>query len=138
VPILGAGALIGGGARLGGNISRNWQEACSVAAPNQRCATIIGRASHPAGSEAPATRWIANALAVPRGPREAPDINGLARGLGENTTNDIQELSGSLPKPLSLLSAPLQEPDLVVDGGDLPATARELRDVFAASGRFFD
>jgi hypothetical protein len=62
----------------------------------------------------------------------------LARGLGENTTNDIQELSGSLPKPLSLLSAPLQEPDLVVDGGDLPATARELRDVFAASGRFFD
>lgn len=33
---------------------------------------------------------------------------------------------------------PADKPDLIVDSGDLPATARELRDVFAASGRFFD
>jgi hypothetical protein len=31
-----------------------------------------------------------------------------------------------------------QRPDLIVDPGDLPATARELRDLLAASGRFFD
>jgi hypothetical protein len=29
-------------------------------------------------------------------------------------------------------------PDLIVNPGDLPATARELRDLFAASGRFFE
>jgi hypothetical protein len=33
---------------------------------------------------------------------------------------------------------PAEKPDLLVDSGNLPATARELRDVFAASGRFFD
>jgi hypothetical protein len=58
--------------------------------------------------------------------------------LGENTINDIQELSDSLPKPLSSFSAILQKPDVIVDPGDLPATARELRDLFAASGRYFD
>jgi hypothetical protein len=31
-----------------------------------------------------------------------------------------------------------KKPYLVIDPGDLPATARELRDLFAASGRFFD
>jgi hypothetical protein len=71
-------------------------------------------------------------VAVPRGPKEVGDINGLVPSLGENTTNDIQELSASLPKPLSLFSAPLQKPDLVIDPGDLPATARELRDLLAA------
>ncbi len=29
-------------------------------------------------------------------------------------------------------------PDLIVDSGDLPATARQLRDFLAHSGRFFD
>jgi hypothetical protein len=58
--------------------------------------------------------------------------------LGENAINDIQELSDALPKPLSSFSATLQKPDLIVDPGDLPATARELRDLFAASGRYFD
>ncbi len=33
---------------------------------------------------------------------------------------------------------PADKPDLIVDPGDLPATARELRDLLAASGRFFD
>jgi putative DNA primase/helicase len=31
-----------------------------------------------------------------------------------------------------------EKPDLIVDPGDLPATARELRGLLAASGRFFD
>jgi hypothetical protein len=35
-------------------------------------------------------------------------------------------------------STSVEKPDLVVDPGDLPATARELRDLFAASGRYFD
>jgi hypothetical protein len=35
-------------------------------------------------------------------------------------------------------STAAEKPDLVVDPGDLPATARELRDLLAASGRFFD
>jgi hypothetical protein len=74
----------------------------------------------------------------PRGPSEVSDINGLARGLGEKIAIDIQELSDSLPKPLPSFSATLQKPDLIVDPGDLPATARELRDLFAASGRYFD
>jgi hypothetical protein len=77
-------------------------------------------------------------LAVPRGPSEVRDINGLARGLGEKIAIDIQELSDSLPKPLPSFSVTLQKPDLIVDPGDLPATARELRDLFAASGRYFD
>jgi hypothetical protein len=33
---------------------------------------------------------------------------------------------------------PVEEPHLIVDPGDLPATARELRDLFSRSGRFFD
>jgi hypothetical protein len=32
----------------------------------------------------------------------------------------------------------VDRPRLIVDPGDLPATARELRDLFAASGRYFD
>jgi hypothetical protein len=32
----------------------------------------------------------------------------------------------------------VEKPDLLVDPGNLPATARELLDVLAASGRFFD
>jgi putative DNA primase/helicase len=35
-------------------------------------------------------------------------------------------------------STATEKPDLIVDSGNLPATARELRDKFAASGRFFD
>ena len=31
-----------------------------------------------------------------------------------------------------------EKPDLIVDPGDLPATARELRDLLASSGRLFD
>jgi putative DNA primase/helicase len=40
------------------------------------------------------------------------------------------------PEPFP--SASTDKPDLIVDPGDLPATARELRDLFAASGRYFD
>jgi putative DNA primase/helicase len=35
-------------------------------------------------------------------------------------------------------STAAEKPDLIVDPGDLPATARELRDLFSRSGRFFD
>jgi hypothetical protein len=35
-------------------------------------------------------------------------------------------------------SAPRRKPDLIVDRGNLPATAEQLRDLFAQSGRFFD
>jgi hypothetical protein len=38
-------------------------------------------------------------LAVPRGPREVRDINGLNKGLGENRPIDIQDVSERLPKP---------------------------------------
>jgi hypothetical protein len=36
------------------------------------------------------------------------------------------------------LSEPSEKPDLIIDGGDLPATARELRDALASSGELFD
>ena len=38
-------------------------------------------------------------MAVPRGPREVRDINGLNKGLGENRPIDIQDVSERLPKP---------------------------------------
>lgn len=76
-----------------------------------------------------------NDLAVPRGPREVRDINGLHKGLGNNRPIDIQDVSERLPKPS--FSAP-QKPDLIVDNGDLPAVARDLRDHLAKSGRLFD
>ena len=36
------------------------------------------------------------------------------------------------------LSPMCDKPDLIVDSGDLPATARKLRDLLSHSGRFFD
>jgi hypothetical protein len=36
------------------------------------------------------------------------------------------------------LSFPIEPPDLIVDSGNLPATARELRDLLASKGSFFD
>jgi hypothetical protein len=36
------------------------------------------------------------------------------------------------------LSCPIEPPDLVLDSGNLPATARELRDLMASAGDFFD
>jgi hypothetical protein len=41
-------------------------------------------------------------------------------------------------KEAQVTRMPADKPDLIVDPGDLPATARELRDLLAASGRFFD
>ena len=75
-------------------------------------------------------------LAVPRGLTKQNGFNGLERGLGENAPIDIQDVSDGLPKPSR--SGTADRPDLIVDPGDLPATARELRDLLAASGRFFD
>ncbi len=75
-------------------------------------------------------------MAVPRGPSESRHTNGFGQGLGKNRSIDIQGVSGSPPKPFPWLVA--EKPDLIVDPGDLPATARELRDLLAASGRFFD
>jgi hypothetical protein len=48
---------------------------------------------------------------------------------------EIQEVSESPPKPSSAIA---QVPDLIVDRGNLPATAREIRDLFANAGSFFD
>jgi putative DNA primase/helicase len=56
--------------------------------------------------------------------------------LGENRPIDFQDVLKWPPKPSC--SAALPRPDLIVDSGDLPATARELRDLFARSGRLFD
>jgi hypothetical protein len=42
------------------------------------------------------------------------------------------------PKTRDVPSAAAEKSDLIVDPGDLPATARELRDLLAASGQFFD
>jgi hypothetical protein len=75
-------------------------------------------------------------LAVPRGPRESSHSNGLGEGLGENRPIDIQDVSKCVPKPSA--SEIDEKPYLIVDGGDLPATARELRDLLASSGHFFD
>jgi hypothetical protein len=41
-------------------------------------------------------------------------------------------------KAAQVTRMPADKPDLIVDPGNLPATARELLDVLAASGRFFD
>jgi putative DNA primase/helicase len=56
--------------------------------------------------------------------------------LGENRPIDIQDVSKRPPKPS--FSASLRKPDLIVDSGDLPATARAMRDLLAGSGRLFD
>jgi hypothetical protein len=39
---------------------------------------------------------------------------------------------------VGLLPQPSQKPDLIIDGGDLPATARDLRDLLAQSRNLFD
>jgi hypothetical protein len=75
-------------------------------------------------------------MALPRGATKQNGFNGLERGLGENAPIDIQDVSDTLPKPP--LSGTADRPDLIVDPGDLPATARELRDLLAASGQFFE
>ena len=74
-------------------------------------------------------------LALPRGASEVNRINNLAKGLGKNSVIDLQSVSEERPKPLSQEAL---RPDLIVDSGDLPATARELRDSLASSGKFFD
>jgi hypothetical protein len=75
-------------------------------------------------------------LAVPRGPREVGAINGLGKGLGENHPIGMQDVSETPPKPLC--SPSFQRPDLIVNTGDLPATARDLRDRLASAGYIFD
>jgi hypothetical protein len=56
--------------------------------------------------------------------------------LGRNRPIDFQDVSETPPKPSFL--APAEKPDLIVDGGDLQATTRELRDLLDESGRLFD
>jgi hypothetical protein len=58
------------------------------------------------------------------------------KGLGENRPIDFQDVLEWSPKPSCSVALP--RTDLIVDSGDLPAAARELRDLFASSGRFFD
>ena len=74
-------------------------------------------------------------VALPRERRESNEINDIAKGLGENGPIVIQGVSESPPKPSSAIA---QVPDLIVDPGNLPATAREVRDLFANVGLFFD
>jgi hypothetical protein len=75
-------------------------------------------------------------LALPREAREVNEINNLAKGLGKNSVIDLQSVSEGRPKPLS--QDALLRPDLIVDSGNLPATACEVRDLLAAAGHFFD
>jgi hypothetical protein len=56
--------------------------------------------------------------------------------LGKNSVIDLQSVSEERPKPLS--QETLLRPELVVDSGNLPATACEVRDLLAAAGHFFD
>jgi hypothetical protein len=75
-------------------------------------------------------------MALPRGTTKPNGFNKLEQGLGENGIIDIQDVSEALPKPSCC--GTIGKSDLIVEPGDLPATARELRDLFAASERFFD
>src|SRR4029079_18896304 len=81
-------------------------------------------------------RRVKMKLAVPRGPREVGAINGLGKGLGENHPIGMQDVSETRTKPSC--SRALQRPDLHVNTGDLPATARDLRDRLASAGYIFD
>jgi hypothetical protein len=74
-------------------------------------------------------------LALPREAREVSKFNDLPKGLGESCLTDLQEVSEGPPKPSSRTG---EKPDLIVDTGDLPATAREVRDLLAQSGCLFD
>jgi hypothetical protein len=74
-------------------------------------------------------------MALPREVREASKLNGLGKGLGESCLTDLQEVSERPPKPSSTTG---EKPDLLVDAGDLPATARDVRDLLAESGCLFD
>jgi hypothetical protein len=56
--------------------------------------------------------------------------------LGEICPTDIQGVSEPSPKPSP--SATTEKPELIVDFGDLPATARAVRDLLAVSGILFD
>jgi hypothetical protein len=76
------------------------------------------------------------AMALPRGTREANEISSLGKSLGENHPIELQNFSERPPKPSRPIF--LETPNLVVDPGDLPAAAREVRDLLAASGSFFD
>jgi hypothetical protein len=74
-------------------------------------------------------------LALPREVREFSKLNGLPKGVGESCLTDLQEVSERPPKPSSTTG---EKPDLLVDAGDLPATARDVRDLLAESGCLFD
>jgi putative DNA primase/helicase len=74
-------------------------------------------------------------LALPRGLREARDVNILDQSLGKDRVIDFQCVSETSPKPSGSLD---DKPDLIVDSGDLPATAREVRDLLSSAGDFFD
>ena len=63
-------------------------------------------------------------------------VNGLDQQFDQTSRTDPDPVSEPLAQPSSPRS--VERPDLIVDPGDLPATARELRDLFAASGRSFD
>jgi hypothetical protein len=75
-------------------------------------------------------------LALPREVQQISKFSALEQGLGGNRPIDFQEISGTLPKPFGPASG--DKIDLIIDPGDYPTTARELRDVLAASGHFFD
>src|SRR5258708_5815978 len=79
---------------------------------------------------------IVRPIVVPRAARETSKKKGLRLGLGQSDPTDMQQIYSTLPKKLS--SATTQKPDLLVDGGNLPATARGLRDILVKSECLFD
>jgi hypothetical protein len=68
--------------------------------------------------------------------REVSKFKDLQKGLGERPPTELQYVLGTSPKPSP--SAATEKPELIVDFGDLPATARAVRDFLAVSGILFD
>ena len=60
----------------------------------------------------------------------------IADGSDHPQNLQTDDLDG--PNTRDVPSTAAEKPDLIVDSGDYPDTARRLRDVLAASGHFFD
>jgi hypothetical protein len=66
-----------------------------------------------------------------------PDGEAVIREIIESAKEASAPVAGPMP-PMPPMPNGAQKPDLVVQSGDLPATARELCDLFAAAGYLFD
>jgi hypothetical protein len=77
-----------------------------------------------------------NPMALPREGRKVSKFNDLKKGLGRERLIELQSVSAATPKPS--LAATVEKPDLVVETGDLPATACAVRDQLTSAGCLFD